>query len=286
MPAVARTFLSLFGGIGNLLFQYAAAREVAAQGGGDVVLVQYATGTIDRLQHYIGPVEFDVVDRVTCRALGAFVADPASRVGRLANVIGRTAVDGLVRTDVGSHAAMPARGVSGSRFLHGYFQHPTWFGRHVDDVLLRLARHRPALVPGRLEHVVGVHLRRGDFVRAGWALPLGYYLSALRAARASGHSGVFVASDDSMARSLLEERLAGEGWDVVRGEEFGPASAFGDFHLLGSTGALVLSNSSFSWWAARLNEHRAGADVGPRYAPDRWVDGADHLLDERWITIA
>ena len=278
--------MSLDGGIGNLLFQYAAAKSIAANSSAEVVLAEVQTGLRHRLTTYVGPVEFRVVDRWSARGLGSVMPPALGRFGRFINIAGRSIVDGAFRLEVGSNCAMDSELVERSLFLQGYFQHRSWFDAPLPGLLKRLEIHQFPGLPHRLDGVVGLHVRRGDFVRAGWALPLDYYSRALELARSRGFSSVLIASDDSMVRELLEERLACQGWTLVQSGAFGSPSAFLDFHLLARSGAMILSNSTFSWWAARLNEHLSGSDVGPRFAPARWFDGGDQLLDEQWIAVA
>ncbi len=278
-------YVSLDGGIGNLLFQYAAAKSIAANSVVDVVLAEFQAGLLQRLETYVGPVEFKVVNRWSAIALGSIAPPSLGRFGKLVNITGRSIVDGLFRLDAGSNGEMDSDRVNRSLFLQGYFQHSSWFASPLPGLLERLAMRRPSEIPNRLDGVVGVHVRRGDYVGAGWALPFSYYSSALRIASSRGYRKVFVASDDPMVGDLLRSSLESDGWEIIRSDDYRDASAFTDFHLLAGSDALILSNSTFSWWAARLNEHLAGSGVGPRFAPAHWIDGGDHLLDEHWITV-
>lgn len=284
-PTVRRQFISLDGGIGNLLFQYAAARSLAARGGVDIVLAELSSGLGDRLASYVGPLEFPVVDRWSEPRLGAICPPSMRRPGAFVNQFVRSCVDACARTTVVDFAARPSGRSPRALFLQGYFQHPTWFDDSLTDVLDRLASARPAGLPDRLDGVVGVHLRRGDYVRAGWDLPLGYYERALRIAEESGTSTALVVSDDAIVSELFAERLANRGWTTLRAADLGSEGARGDFHLLASCSSIVLSNSTFSWWAAKLDVATAVGRVGPLLVPRHWLGEADFLLDPEWTRI-
>lgn len=280
-----RQFLSLDGGIGNLLFQYAAARTIASDGGTDVVLAQLKPGLAGRLASYVGPIEFPVVDRWTSPLLGAVCPPWTGRIGRFVNLLTRSAVDGLVRDRFAAGHPRPSGRGGRSVFLEGYFQHPSWFDGTIDGVLDRLASRRPSHLPARLDGVVGVHLRRGDYVRLGWDLPLDHYERALTAAGAAGYASVIVLSDDPMVADLLTERLGRQGWTTLSPSALGARSARDDFHLLAGCDAIVLSNSTFAWWAAKLNAATAAGRTVPVFAPPVWPGDADRLLDPAWTRI-
>lgn len=137
-----------------------------------------------------------------------------------------------------------------------------------------------------VRHLVGdapyaaVHVRRCDYVddptiAAKFGAPsLEYYVGGIR--RIGGGMPIKVVSDD--ARWVRDELLPAAGGDirVVSGTDH-----FEDFAVLVGARSLVLSNSTYSWWAAM------GGDHAVVVAPSPWMDSADepglHMPD--WIRL-
>lgn len=128
-----------------------------------------------------------------------------------------------------------------------------------------------------------VHVRRGDYVSdAGAAATLGaqpkdYYERAMDHMRAVGFEQFVVFSDD---REWVSENLA------RRNVTLAPAgSALDDFLGMASASALIMSNSSFSWWAAYLGSRRDITVVGP----DSWFSDenldATRLMMDGWVRL-
>lgn len=114
----------------------------------------------------------------------------------------------------------------------------------------------------RGDSVVAIHLRRGDFGYGRfWMAPGAWYGAWLDAVWPTlNHPVLYVASDDSGAAAELAryQPLTAADFDVaIPGAEF-----YLDFHLLTLADSLAISNSSFSFVAAMLNE-RARAFMRP-----------------------
>ncbi|MET3143558.1 UNVERIFIED_ORG: hypothetical protein ABIB13_003295 [Arthrobacter sp. UYEF2] len=126
----------------------------------------------------------------------------------------------------------------------------------------------------------GVHVRRGDYVNdAGAAAtlgaqPLGYYHRAIAHMEAAGFSEFVVYTDD---REWVAEHLISEN---VRLAPDGDATS--DFTGLASSAAVIMSNSSFSWWAAYLASRRGVPVVGPANWFSNGRTDASRLMREGW----
>ena len=113
------------------------------------------------------------------------------------------------------------------------------------------------------EICLGVHVRRGDYLQPGQqssnlsALSIDYYKSAIDLVRShcSVSKIVIVSDDPQWCRSKF------------RGKEFSfssNVSTVHDFKLLNSCDHVVISNSTFSWWAAWLKTGNSHKVVAPR----------------------
>jgi hypothetical protein len=133
---------------------------------------------------------------------------------------------------------------------------------------------------------VSVHLRRGDFLSSGYhqCLSMDYYKTAI----------------DKMS-SLVSEPLffiftndldwAKEEFNSYRDIVFVDHSLLldsdlYDFYLMTQCKHSIIANSTFSWWAAWLNDFVNKTQI----APERWYRGSSNelakkILDESWIIV-
>ena len=179
--------------------------------------------------------------------------------------------------------------ISGPVTLDGYFQSWRYFHSYAERVKFTLTSSQRRSTSAQIlakrlrrEPWVGVHVRRGDYVKVGaFELPgEDYYLAAISMAKsASGASRVVVFSDDvAQARSVVkgaDEYIGGQAI-ALAGDVVG---------LLSESTAFVGANSSLSWWAAYLHENRGALRIFPRtWFTDSQVDISDLLLPE-WKTV-
>lgn len=178
--------------------------------------------------------------------------------------------------------------LSGPVTLDGYFQSWRYFDDYAESIrrILRSGQKQStsAQILGRSlsrEPWVGVHVRRGDYVKVGAFELLGedYYRNAISMAKsASGASRVIVFSDDiTQAR-----RLVNDADEYIGSENIALA---GDvISLLSESTALVGANSSLSWWSAYLHKKSGALRIFPEsWFTDPQIDTSD-LLHPDWKT--
>lgn len=132
---------------------------------------------------------------------------------------------------------------------------------------------------------VAVHVRRGDLLKKRNRVfavqsPRYYQEAARLVAERTGAQQFYVFTDDP-AWARAEVRLPGRT-TLVSGPEGG--SAVDDFRLMARARHIVMANSTFSWWAAWLGE-RPGSCI---IAPAAWnSDGGrqPELLPSRWTIL-
>lgn len=149
------------------------------------------------------------------------------------------------------------------------------------------ARELAARITGTSE-AVSVHIRRGDYISNPQAqafhgnLRQDYYSAALkRIMEACGPVTLFLFSDDPQwVRDNFD--CCGHASCVV--DLACPEAPYHDMHLMSLCKHHIIANSSFSWWGAWLGQ----AD-GLTFAPKRWfadksID-TDDVCPERWIRL-
>jgi hypothetical protein len=150
---------------------------------------------------------------------------------------------------------------------------------------LELPRTSPYLakwLPGIDGRTVGVHVRRGDFMKPAFrgvlpVLPAAWFESAAEIIRRRHGDVRFLVLTDEPAWVRDRLRLPGPT-DVASLDH--PTSPLEDLALLARCAHHVISNSTFGWWGARLST--AGGSV---VAPSRWTirpPTPSHLLPASW----
>lgn len=180
-------------------------------------------------------------------------------------------------------------------WLDGYFQSPRYFNEIAADLRdrLRIRAGHPEAAPAGLanrllnENSVAVHIRRGDYLHSPMHNVCGtaYYAGAVARLRGRLDSPRFyVFSDDP---DWCRAHLPAPDCIVVENRA-AHASPVVDLNLMRLCHHQIISNSTFSWWAAWLNNHPGRIVV----APERWFNDAAademarrELLADDWLRV-
>ncbi|MFM8817972.1 MAG: alpha-1,2-fucosyltransferase, partial [Phycisphaerales bacterium] len=163
--------------------------------------------------------------------------------------------------------------------------------RLVVPTIAALQRHRD--IPGNSAYLdrwlptvtnrtVGVHVRRGDYLKPAFqdtlpVLPAAWFAHAARRVQERHGDVDFLVVTDEPAWARAHLRLPGP---MTVASLDHPASPLEDLALLRACAHHVISNSTFGWWGARLST--AGGMV---VAPARWTIGrptGPHLMPAAW----
>lgn len=173
--------------------------------------------------------------------------------------------------------------------LTGFFQSPRYF-RGYENLIRAYLRPSEKLrdaVATRFatllaKRPVAIHVRRADYLsmsRSFAVLPVDYYRAAIKRFEPGTHFAVF--SDDP---AWCRTALSGDNVEVVAGNP-----GYADLYLMAACRHQVIANSSFSWWAAWLNENPEKRVIAPAtwFGPDlvKANDTRD-LLPPEWTVLA
>ena len=260
------TYAIRVGGLGNQLFQLAAARALDPDGDGRLVL-----GTPN------GQTAVEELAPALAPALGA---DELQRVASVP-------ADLRCSQPLGE---LPAAFVPRPTFnrrpvvLKGYFQHPDWYtdslASMVDDLLAAAPPDIAQRVLAGGRSVVSV--RGSDYLSLDRHLAPGYYVAAMNAISPEAAT---VASEDLDRAQIIAGVLSVIGWNVAPPSA---ASAVDDFWSIAVAPMVVMANSTFCWWATQVGDELYRRLGRPRtvVAPAEWIRGhGRELLAREWIAI-
>jgi len=269
------------GRTGNQMFQWAAARGLAALRGTGVAIddrLALARGERSITRLFDLPSEDALPppgrDRPLAHALWRyFGTDPSYRRER------KLGYDPAFES-------FPA-----NAYLHGYWQSERYFAHCADairaDFVFPPATGRNADLTAEIAAApsVSVHLRRGDYVghAAHAVCDQAYYDAACAAVaeRLPGDPVFYVFSDDP---AWARDNLCLPGRRVVV-DHNGPEADGEDMRLMSLCRGHVIANSSFSWWGAWLDPRPDSPVAGPaRWFGDPKLSNPD-ILPARWLAI-
>lgn len=300
----------IFAGLGNQLFQYAAARALA-----------------ERLQVPLRLNVQPLAGSTTCTydldkfSITAALASPAEveaavslpppgfrqNLRRVANRLKPPAWRRSIVREVNFHFEDELRAATKNCYLFGHWQSEKYF-KCFEHIIRReftlapgVTEDRPHLVAqiGR-EESVSLIIRRGDFLQYDhlnlYGDNLGYYYKAIERIKSHTRNPHFFLFSDDIAwvkahlrlevpHTFVSEPYPGEQYKIN-------ARRHQDLLLISRCKHHIITNSTFAWWGAWLGEDKEKIVVAPqRWFKEgtRWYNGtvADtkDVLPESWIKI-
>lgn len=273
--------VSLMGGLGNQMFQYAFGRGASTALNRRLVLDAFGlpSGAPPHQRRYeLGclPLNAQVTSIGTTGHDSA--TSPTVRLGKGLRATALRVLPGAILHEEGLDSRLAFDRIpQGIAVLRGYWQSPLYFSALADIIRGELT---PEFEIGGncdqlLQKFVGnetilVHVRRGDYVSVSEAryfhglVSPAYYEGAVAAIAASTPQPVaaIVVSDDPV---WAEENLR-LGIPTAHAELEASLSHFEILALMSKCRHHIIANSSFSWWGAWLAE-RPGQQV---IYPERW----------------
>lgn len=294
--------VKLAGGLGNQMFQYAAARRLSFVHQTDLKLDlsflmkdrksvtprEYELGHLNISADIATPAE-------VARILGSNGGSIGCAVTRLCRRVGLKKPNPRLFMEKHFHFDGALLGAPDDIYLDGYWQSEKYF-HEIEEVLRREFTVRYPLSGKNLELAeqiksavsVSIHLRRGDYAhdpkigRYHSVCGMGYYrecIDTIVAKAPEPHFYIFSDEPEWAERNMKLHHPA----TVVKHN--GPRKGHEDLRLMSLCRHHIIANSSFSWWGAWLNGNREKMVL----APETWFNDPDmktcDLIPNNWIKI-
>ena len=178
-------------------------------------------------------------------------------------------------------------------YIDGYWQNPRYFDSYRQE-LLKEFTPKPNVMSAKAveykkqlatENSVAIHIRHGDY-SSDWVLGKEYYLNAVELIKQKvSNPVIYVFCEDiEYAKDFCGK--IGTGIVVSANKMF---SDIEEFYLMSSCSHMIIANSTFSWWAAYLNQNPNSIIIAPQYKqwqgdyyPDSWIKViAKGVLEDR-----
>lgn len=280
----------LQGGLGNQLFQYAAAKALASRLNRPFKLETLTSLRKDKLRSIaLGDlhVHFELATKDEIRQFMRFPSLYRHRAGFFAR-LGRN-----IYREPHFHFDKNFFNLTDPVFLDGYWQSPLYF-KDVETTIREEFTVKPELVKNVLQkgkelesqQSVAIHVRRGDFLNPVSSAYHGS-LSAFYYERAMGiikdkipEASIYFFSDniDWVKQNVATNKHA----EFISSSE---RSAIEDFYLMSKCRHNIIANSSFSWWTAWLNNNPGKIVIAPKNWFVSSAINTNDLIPRDWTRI-
>jgi hypothetical protein len=152
--------------------------------------------------------------------------------------------------------------IPGNLYYYGYWINPGWLNAYK-EIFIKDLTFRPITNSQNKRYEreinncfsIGVHIRRGDFVRLGWAMPESYYFNTISLLhKKTPGATYFIFSDEIEWCKKNREELGLPKKSTVYVEgNYDYLNNYIDMQLMAMCNILVVGMSSFSYLASLLN---------------------------------
>ena len=300
----------LTGGLGNQLFQAAAALKLADRNNKPIIF-DTKTGQprknrdgIVELYDYLDfkPKEFQLSKSKIFRKIyrlnllmstkqsSYFISQVISMSSTLITSIMTKKIIWIFRSNgIGFDAKSKIKIFTKHLLLIGYFQSYLYFNDSFARKEFHLVDKESVLKISKLardlninERVI-IHVRRGDYLneQSFGILDLDYYLNAITYFKNNGYQSFLVFSDDITEARTMFKNLSDTHLNYFEKNDFSSSEVM---ELMTYAGGYIIANSTFSWWAGYLRKNVTAKVC----APKKWFAGQkdpNYLIPEDWVRV-
>ena len=284
--------IKLQGGLGNQMFQYAAARSICGNKPVYFDLNFLSTNTTSTNTLTARHFELDIFNNIRFKTANKFMKpliESRKTIYRYIKRILMPRAAFICQTENNEFINLQEI-ASPTIYLDGYFQNENYFKQIREKLLVDFkfpaingnSKKMNAIL--KAKNPVGIHVRRGDYLRPEvkafhGILPLSYYQQAKEKLETQvSNPHYFVFSDDP-EWCRLNFGFLGNSVTIVSEAS---ANTWEDMYLMSLCSHNIIANSSYSWWGAWLNTNPGKVVI----APDNWFVSAEaDIVPSTWIKI-
>lgn len=294
--------VSLFGGLGNQMFQYACGKAVAMKLGVelklDVSLVVDRTPRENFTYRDYELAVFNIQDEIaTAEEVRKFIPNlwnSTELMRQLYKVKRIVTKRNLFREKRVFRYNNEIESVTDNSYLYGYFQTEKYFENQREELLRQFSlknqldeKNASIVKQLRSENSVSIHVRRGDYANSPFSLlnVEDYYQKAIEVILANIDAPVFyVFTNDSkwVEENFKVLKINKSIVTLNTGNQ-----SFKDMILMSNCKHNICANSSFSWWGAWLNTNQGKIVITPKswFKSTEYVKSTYDLIPNKWLSI-
>lgn len=168
------------------------------------------------------------------------------------------------------------------KYLHGYWQYLNYFEEYLDEITAMMtpayeqsSRVKELISEFQSEKTCALHVRGGDIVGPGRE----FFEKALcrMEQEKPGLRYLIFTNDKDKAKEALNDKMQSK--DMTYISELGDFLDIDEFFLMAACQNQIISNSSYSTWAAYLNPNKEKTVIMPEYK------GCSQMRLKEWIVL-
>lgn len=138
-------------------------------------------------------------------------------------------------------------------FLTTYFQDYKHFHHHRSRLIHLLTLNSPSVeahvrrLSDSTKRNVGIQVRRTDYNGLGWSLPIQYFMNAIKLYDMNTTNFIIFSDDKDWCRAQLAPLITHLSISDIQ-------SDIEEFFTLSKMDSIIMSNSTFGWWAAYIGD--------------------------------
>jgi hypothetical protein len=259
--------VELIGGLGNQLFQHAAAKKLQKKFSNyKIIYYNYKTKWSDQSVNIDFFLEIKKNKKIFNYYLNKYQRLKDFLFGYVINDL--RGGKGCEEKDKFNFENIPKKK---NFILRGFFQNIIWYNDVLDEVCNEIVScSKEKIFDSFEESELVVQFRRSDYIKYGWEINIDYYFKALAILNKNKAKKITIVSEDIQFNDLLYNKLQSEGYKILPmkvNKNF--LKSVSDFTTLIKSKNLILANSSFGWWAASIRS-KMGYDDKTVILPKLW----------------
>ena len=175
-------------------------------------------------------------------------------------------------------------GIKGNYYVKGWFQSEIYF-KNIRNILLKEFIPKEKIRISKKLHEaledpksVSLHVRRGDYVRVNIALDTIYYERAIDYIEKNYTKPIFIIFSDDLEWVKKNIHINGKCIFVNEDKKL---KDYEELFIMSRCRTNIISNSTFSWWAAWLNQNEDKVVIAPR----TWLKGQRKIVPDEWLVL-
>jgi hypothetical protein len=290
--------IKLQGGLGNQMFQYAFGSIIAKKNRTKLVIEDSIYKNDSKKEGYTPrKFELSIFDNQYEFAKESDISlfNNLSLSHRIKKKIGLNFPK--ISTEVNFEFSSEIIELRSPAFVIGYFQSYKYFKgfeKYIKELFIfsvhKLSKENTNLITLlEKENTIAVHIRRGDYVsdvvtnQFHGSCSLEYYMKAISFVTSKVKESSFVFFSDDV--EWVKEKFGDLPFNKMFIDNNKGEDSWIDMYLMSICCHNIIANSSFSWWAAWLNNNQNKIVI----APKNWFQAQEidikSLIPEKWITI-
>lgn len=293
--------VTLGGGLGNQLFQYAMGRQLSLQRSCCLKLYisnfKYEINRSYKLNHFTVEENFATEKEVE-KLIGVYYSNTlhGKTFRKFARLLPKHKRTYFIEGDNWIHEPGVFK-ISGNVLLEGFWQHYSYYENLPAEILneITLKKQYQDNENHFLKKIdidnssVAVHIRRGDYLsdinnlNFFGVIALDYYQNAIKymVARIEDPTFYIFSDDLNWAKDHLKINVPMVFVDIDNGTK-----EFLELEAMSRCRHNIIANSSFSWWGAFLNKNFNKIVIGPKHwVVDKQLNDKIQILFPGWIKL-